>query len=330
MEIRIARIRAGEKSMRTNQLIGTAIAATVAAAAYFAVQTGAVALPAAAAVPQTIAGGTFEASGVAHVPGTPGVLFVDDGRNREIFWMGLSANGRQEAPAVRVPLGADVTDLEGITSDGDRFYVVGSQSKRRGVAGDGLVRFRFDPQNKRTYDVERIQGLKGWLADHVPELKGTARILGDKALNIEGLAWDPAGKRLLLGLRAPVVDGNALVIPLKFQDAAGPFSIANLRVDGGIIRLPLEGAGVRSLEYDAVARAFRVITGAGLNDEDRDFRIVEWKGDASPASLPVIATFSRDLKPEGITRATIAGRPVSFVVFDTGRFVVLDPPRGTP
>src|SRR3712207_2160569 len=32
-------------------------------------------------------GGTFEASGVAHVPGTDGVLFVDDGRWEEIFWM---------------------------------------------------------------------------------------------------------------------------------------------------------------------------------------------------------------------------------------------------
>ena len=242
----------------------------------------------------------------------------------------LSANGRQEAPAVGVPLGADVRDLEGITFDGDRFYVVGSQSKKSGFAGDGLVRFPFDSRNRRTCDVERIQGLKGWLADRVPELKGTARIVGDEALNIEGLAWDPTGRRLLLGLRAPVVAGKALVIPLELQDAGGPFSSGNLRVGGGTIRLPLEGAGVRSLEYDSVPKAFRVITGAGLNDEDRDFRIAEWTGDVSPRSLPVIATFSRDLKPEGITRATVAGRHVSFVVFDTGRFALLDPPSETP
>ena len=303
------------------------IAAALSACAYFVLQAG-VEAPARAGArwPQAIAGGTFEASGVAHVPGTTGVLFVDDGRNREIFWMELGADGRQRAPAVRVPLGADVTDLEGITSDGTNFYVVGSQSKRTGVEGDGLVRFRFDSQSRRTSAVERIQGLKLWLAEHVPELKGTGRVIGDAALNIEGIAWDARGGRLLLGLRAPVVDGKALVIALKLLDPSGPFSSPNLRVDGRTIRLPLAGAGVRSLEFDQDAGAFRVITGASLDDEDRDFRIVEWKGDAAPASLPVVASFPRTLKPEGITRATIAGRPVSLIVFDVGRFMLLEPP----
>lgn len=273
---------------------------------------------------RTIAGGFFEASGVAHVPGTAGALFVDDASNRDIFWVEFSAAGAQKAPAQRIPLAADVTDLEGITFDGTSFYVVGSQSKRSGYQGDGLVRFRFDSQTRRTEAVERIQGLKAWLAAQVPELKGTAHRLGDHVLNIEGLAWDPRGGRLLLGLRAPVVNGQALVVPVKLQDPRGPFSAANLRVDGPTIRLPLGGAGVRSIEYDAAARAFRVITGAGLNTENRDFQIVEWKGEPSPASLPVIGSFGRNLKPEGITRATIEGRSVSLIVFDTSRFALID------
>jgi hypothetical protein len=278
----------------------------------------------AGARPISIAGGTFEASGVAHVPGTAGVLFVDDGRTREIFWMEVGADGSQSSPAVRIPLAADITDLEGITSDGTSFYVVGSQSKKTGYQGDGLVRFTFDAQNRRIESVERIQGLKAWLAAHVPELEGTARQIGDAALNIEAVAWDPLAKRLLLGLRAPVVNGHALVVPLKLKDSRGAFSATNLVVDGSTIRLPLGGAGIRSLEYDPTARAFRVITGAGLNAEDRDFRILEWTGATSPGSLKEIATFGRDLKPEGITRAMLHGRPVSLVVFDTGRFALLD------
>jgi hypothetical protein len=132
-------------------MVGAGVIATLAVSAYLVAQTG-MAAPAraAGASPQMIAGGTFEASGVAHVPNTTGVLFVDDGRNREIFWMELSADGRQQASAVRVPLGADVTDLEGITSDGTNFYVVGSQSKKTGFDGDGLVRFRFDPKTRQT------------------------------------------------------------------------------------------------------------------------------------------------------------------------------------
>ena len=275
-------------------------------------------------LPRTIVGGFFEASGVAHVPGTAGVLFVDDASNRNIYWMEVSGDGVQKAPAVPVPIAADITDLEGITSDGTSFYVVGSQSKRSGFQGDGLVRFKFDPRTRRTDAVERIQGLKAWLAAHVPELKGTAQRLGDHVLNIEGLAWDPRGARLLLGLRAPVVNGQALVVPIKLQDPRGPFSAANLRADGPTIRLPLGGAGVRSIEYDEVSRAFRVITGAGLNAENRDFQIVEWKGETPPASLRVIASYNRRLKPEGITRATIEGRSVSVLVFDTSRFALID------
>lgn len=312
----------------TRGLIGGGVViVAVAVGAWLMVQSGIASPSVTDASPQRIAGGTFEASGVAHVPGTSGVLFVDDGRTREIFWMELDGTGRQRAAAARVPLGADVTDLEGITWDGSRFYVVGSQSKHTGFDGDGLVRFRFDPQTRRTSDVERIRGLKAWLAGRVPELKGIEHIPGDEALNIEAIAWDPHRGRLLLGLRAPIVDGQTLVIPLKLQDAAGPFTDANLRVDGAAIRLPLDGAGIRSLEYDPGARAFRVITGAALNDENRDFRILEWNGDAAAAApLKLLATFPKNLKPEGITSAAIGDRRVSVLVFDVGRFGLLSTP----
>jgi hypothetical protein len=76
--------------------------------------------------------GIFEASGVVHAPGTDGVLFVDDGRPDEIFWMRLDANGAKAGAVRPVPLGVNVVDLEGITTDGANFYVVGSQSKSKG------------------------------------------------------------------------------------------------------------------------------------------------------------------------------------------------------
>jgi hypothetical protein len=257
------------------------------------------------------------------VPGTNHLLFVDDGRSREIFLMELTREGNQKGVAVPVSLGADVTDLEGITSDGRHFYVVGSQSKKTGFEGDGLVRFTFDPTSRRVGRVERIQGLKAWLAANVAELRGSERRVGDDVLNIEGLAWDPRGRRLLLGLRAPVVDGQALIIPMKLTDSTVPFSRENLRIDGATIRVRLNGAGIRSLEYDERANAFRVIAGAGLNKENREFRVVEWDGKPG-SSLRDISTFSRRLKPEGITRAALGGRPVNVIVFDTGRFAVVD------
>jgi hypothetical protein len=273
--------------------------------------------------PRAIAGGSFEASGVAYVPGSNTILFVDDGRTREIFLMELTPQGAQRGTAVAVPLGADVTDLEGITSDGRHFYVVGSQSKKSGFEGDGLVRFTFDVATRRAAAVERIQGLKAWLAANVAELRGTERRTGDDVLNIEAIAWDPAGERLLLGLRAPVVDGQALIVPVKLVDPARGFTRENLRVDGAAIRVNLDGAGIRSLEHDEQAKAFRIISGAGLNDENRDFRVVEWDGLAG--STPrAVSSYDRRFKPEGIVRAAIDGRSVSVIVFDTGRFLVTD------
>jgi hypothetical protein len=273
--------------------------------------------------PRVIAGGKFEASGVAHVPGSNYLLFVDNSRRREIFLMELTPGGNQKGVAVPVSLGADVTDLEGITSDGRHFYVVGSQSKKTGFEGDGLVRFTFDPTTRRADRVERIQGLKAWLAANVAELRGTERRVGDHVLNVEGLAWDPRRRRLLLGLRAPVVDGQALIVPIKLTDPSASFSGNNLRVDGAIIRLRLNGAGIRSLDYDERRNAFRLIAGAARNDENRDFRVVEWDG-TRESPLRDISTFPRRLKPEGITRAALDGRPVTVIVFDTGRFIVVD------
>src|SRR5687767_8601840 len=270
-----------------------------------------------------IAGGEFELSGVAHVPNSSQILVLDDDTNTEIFLVEVGPDSAQAGDAIPIALGADVTDMEGITFDGTSYYVVGSQSKPTGHEGDGLVRFTYDPVTRRISNVETIGGLKAWLADNVAELHGTARQIGDHVLNVEALAWDPAGKRLLLGLRAPVVDGHALVVPIKVVDQAGPFSRDNIRADGPAVRLDLRGDGIRRLEYDPASKANRVITGATLNEETRDFRIVEWNGrDRTP--VRDIALYSKKLKPEGIANADFYGKPTKVLVFDIGTFLLSD------
>lgn len=271
--------------------------------------------------PPFIAGGKFEASGVVSLPNSQGVLFVDDGQRQQVFWMELGPDGTQVGGVTPVALGADVMDPEGITANPTHVFVVGSQSKATGSEGDGLVRFRFDRATRRASMVDRITGLKGWLAGKVPELRGYGGRSGDDGLNIEGLAWDPVGQRLLLGLRSPVVDGQALVIPLKMIDPAAPFTAANLRVDGSkAIRLALGGAGIRSIEYDTVAKAFQVIAG---DEGASDWRLLEWKGEGT-GNPAVVTSFAKHLKPEGVTRAMLRGRSVRVVVFDTSRVSVMD------
>ncbi|HEU5460017.1 MAG TPA: DUF3616 domain-containing protein [Pyrinomonadaceae bacterium] len=272
------------------------------------------------------AGGTFEASGVVHVPGTDGVLFVDDDHTDEVFFMRVGADRKQAGRITAVKLSANVIDLEGITTDGTHFYVVGSQSKPEGGDLTGLARFKFDPQNQRVMDTQSIAGLKSFLANNVDELRGMQQTTyDDGGINVEGIAWDPNRKRLLLGLRSPLVERQALVVPLKLRDPQGAFSFDNVEVEGRkAIRLPLNGAGIRSIEYDEPSKAFRLITGAGPNSEKMDFKIWEWTGNGEPPTLRETDTFDRRLKPEGITRVKSGDQSFTFIVFDTSGYAAKD------
>jgi hypothetical protein len=272
-------------------------------------------------------GGTFEASGVVHVPGTDGVLFVDDGRTDEVFWMRVGAGRNQTGAIKAIKLGASVIDLEGITTDGAHYYVVGSQSKSEGGDMAGLVRFAFDAERQRIERVESISGLKSFLAKNVAELRGMGdRKYKDGGINIEGIAWNPRGGTLLLGLRSPVVDGHALVVPLRLRDPRGAFSTDNLKVEGTqAIKLPLGGTGIRSIEFDERRKAFRVLSGAAANSEQADFKLWEWDGDAARPALREAGVFDRRLKPEGITLVTTSGgRDYTFIVFDTSGYTAID------
>ena len=94
-------------------------------------------------------GGKFDASGVAAVPGSEGVLFVYNNEEDQVFWMRLDQYGKQVGAITPVELGVSIEDLEGITTDGTYFYVVSSQAKSRENDKEGLVRFKFDAQSQR-------------------------------------------------------------------------------------------------------------------------------------------------------------------------------------
>jgi hypothetical protein len=272
------------------------------------------------------AGGTFEASGVVHVPGTDGVLFVDNGRVGQCFWMRLDQNGKQVGAIKTVELGVSIEDIEGITTDGTYFYVVSSQSRPKAIAKEGLVRFKFDARSQSIEGFASISGLKKFLVENVAELREEGDRKGkDGGVNIEGLAWDPRQGRLLLGLRSPIVDGQALLVPLRLRDPRSAFSIDNLEVQSSkAIRLSLGGVGIRGIEYDGRANVFRIISGSAENQDQTDFGLWEWNGDEQQRVLRETNRFDKNLKPEGVARATVGNRDFIIVVFDAGGYTILD------
>jgi hypothetical protein len=112
------------------------------------------------------------------------------------------------------------------------------------------------------------------------------------------------------------VDGQAVVIAMKLRDPRGPFSYENLSAaDTEVIRLPIGGMGIRSIEFDDRSKAFRIIAGATESQDRGDFKLWEWNGDAGSPALRETARFGGKQKPEGITRASVGGKDFTFVVF---------------
>jgi hypothetical protein len=268
-------------------------------------------------------GGVFEASDVTSVPGTDGVLFVDDNRPDEVFWMRLDQEGNQVGEIKPIKIGVSVEDPEGITFDGSWFYVVGSQSETKVEETNALVRFTFDLETKSVKEVESAGGLYQFLTDMAPELKECAGKKGKKGtINIEGLAWDPVQGRLLLGLRDPEISEQALVVPLRLRDPNARLSLENLTLaQPNAIRLALGGATIRSIEYDGSLNVFQIISGAPESKKKTDFKLWEWDGQTSPREK---AAINSKLKPEGVTRVSIGGHDFIFIVCDASEYLKLD------
>jgi pSer/pThr/pTyr-binding forkhead associated (FHA) protein len=277
-------------------------------------------------------GGPYEASGVVAIPGTDAVLMVDDNRPGEVLWMQVNDAGQQVGEIKVVPLGVTVEDPEGITTDGSSFYIVGSQSKLEAGKVGGLVRFTFDASSQTVSKAEAISGLREFLVQNVPELKSVADLKAqDGGLNIEGIAWDPDPEhpRLLLGLRSPQVNTNALLVPLKLRDPKGAFSIENLQLAApNAIQLSLGGLGVRDIQYDSRLKAFLIISGAPEHHEKTNFTLWEWNGDADQANADgrprEETTLDMKMKPEGVTRMKLGGKEFIFIVGDASSYSKFD------
>jgi hypothetical protein len=120
----------------------------------------------------------------------------------------------------------------------------------------------------------------------------------EDGLNIEALAATPDKLGLLIGLRNPVPDGNALIVPLLNVNKllSGAAVAAKF---GQPILLDLGGLGIRSMEYVPSISAFFII--AGPVDSDGPFELFKWSGDVT-SSLTNLGTLyrSEDSNPESL------------------------------
>ncbi|WP_457353014.1 DUF3616 domain-containing protein [Roseateles sp. P5_D6] len=192
-------------------------------------------------------------------------------------------------------------DLEGAAQVGRRIYWIASHA--RNSAGKVREdRLRFFATEIRGTTVEPVgQPYTGLLADLLAAPALAPLKLSDAAgraaeaeggFNIEGLAAAPDGS-LLIGLRNPIPQGRALVIPLlnpaELVAAKGPARF------GSAIRLDLGGRGVRSIER--VGSGYLIA--AGPPADVGSFALFRWSGKATDVPTPVKAELGT-LRPEAL------------------------------
>lgn len=205
-------------------------------------------------------------------------------------------------------------DIEGAARLGDRIYWITSHgikkageprpSRHRLFATDvKLAEGQVTMTTVGTPYEDLLQGLvnlPGLRAHGLPE--PTKASTGQEAsnpllgLNIEGLSGTPQ-QSLLIAFRSPVSakDGGALVVPLDNPAQVVRGGKANF---GAPISLPLDGLGVRSMEYVETIGQYLII--AGPTGEDGGFRLYRWAGPPSREVARIADVDLKGLQPEAL------------------------------
>lgn len=192
-------------------------------------------------------------------------------------------------------------DLEGAAQVGSRIYWIASHA--RNSAGKLREdRQRFFATEIRGTTVEPVgKPYAALLADLLAAPALAPLKLSDAAgraaeaeggFNIEGLAAAADGS-LLIGLRNPIPQGRALVIPLlnpaELVGGKGPARF------GSAIRLDLGGRGVRSI--DRIGAGYLIV--AGPPADAGSFAMFRWSGKPTDMPVPVKAGLGT-LRPEAL------------------------------
>ncbi len=197
------------------------------------------------------------------------------------------------------------SDIEGAARVSDRIYWIASHGRNKD-GKERSERYRFFATDIRPGTtppglVPAARPYRGLIDDlrSAPTFKAfrldaAARLAPEApgGLNIEGLAAMPDG-RLLIGLRNPIPNSKALLVPL--ENPAGAVNGERARFGGPIV-LNLRGRGVRSIEQ--VGGAYFIV--AGPTAENGPFSLYRWSGKAAEAPMLTRGVDLSGLRPEAL------------------------------
>lgn len=264
---------------------------------------------------------SYEPSAVVQLPsGT--IMLVDDEGDSPLRTLEFSTSEKRFIQDTRQLRGFDgvvVDDLEGVAmGKGGQVFLVASHSLtkkgKRKQARERLIRFEIQGEH-----IQKQRQVKN-LLPHIRQQLSTAGELQGKSLeevNIEGLAFDPTGEKLLLGLRAPLDDNKSIILVIDNPHAL--FDGGQEPRFGKLLTLDMGGAGIRAMTYDHKLDSYLLVNEA-MNNKGK-LRPTLWAWGGTPDHQPVRIRMPK-LKGvdnvEGITAVTFNGKDYILLVCDDG------------
>lgn len=228
-------------------------------------------------------------------------IVADDEHNRLTIYRRGAAQSLGEVDLDKFLKTAKEADLEGAAQVGMRIYWISSHARNSaGKPREDRQRFFATEINGTTVKpvgnpyMALLTDLLAAPALAPLKLADAAQRAAeaDGGFNVEGLAAAADGS-LLIGLRNPIPQGRALVIPLLNPAALvagqGPARF------GSAIHLDLGGRGVRSIER--VGGGYLIV--AGPPADEGSFALFRWSGQAGDMPAPVKADLGT-LRPEAL------------------------------
>jgi len=211
-------------------------------------------------------------------------------------------------------------DLEGLTTD-DKGYIYSVTS--HSLTGKGHYK-----QNRNKLSRFQISGNKIFAPVVVTDMgKKISQLFTQQALgvanneiNIEALALNSRQDELLVGFRAPLDKNNrALIAAIDNLDQLFNKKFP-IHFSSRLIRLDLNGDGIRGMTYDPHLQGYLIISGSSdKRSENRLNQLWFWNGMAGAPARPAKVQGLKGLKnAEGITPIEVNGKSLILIVSDDG------------
>ena len=272
--------------------------------------------------------GVYEPSAVQQLP-DGNLLIAEDEPNHAFSIISIDKTGRfveDEALDTRVITGFKrrLSDLEALARDDEGFiYALTSHSRtrkgNRSPDREHLMRFKIQDGNVlglTSYDnLTQVLETDHKLHDLIRER--TKAEVSFEEINIEGMAFDPVKKRLVLGFRDPEFNNMALVAFISnpkdvFERNAKPEfdEVAVIDIDGG---------GIRSLNYDPVLKTYVIANEVKDENGQKFSQLWTWSG--NPADEPQkisLPNLQHITNVEAVDSITVNGKPQMILMGDEG------------